>query len=118
MEFRRLTCPERGTVIAEKLGVADSFFSRLKGLLGRDALPQGEGLYIVPCDSIHMFGMKFPIDTVFVDRDLAVLEVVADVPIGGKASCRGAHGVLELPAGTAERLGVAKGDRLSMTAIG
>ena len=118
MDFNRLTCPDRGTVIAERLGVADSFFSRLKGLLGRDALPEGEGLYIVPCDAIHMFGMKFPIDTVFVDEALTVLEVFADVPIGGKASCRGAHGVMELPAGTAARLGVVKGQKLSMTAIG
>ncbi len=118
MDVYLLTCPDRGTTIAERLGVASSFFSRLKGLLGRDTLPEGEGLYIVPCDAIHMFGMKFPIDTVFVSEDLTVLDVFADVPIGGKASCRGAHGVLELPAGTAARHGIAKGDRLSMTAIG
>lgn len=105
-------------MIAERLGVARTFFSRLKGLLGRDALPMGEGLFIVPCDAIHMFGMRFPIDTVFVDEDLTVLDVFADVPIGGRASCPGAHGVFELPAGTAARLGVVKGDRLSMTANG
>lgn len=117
MEVCRLTCPDRGTVIAEKIGMARSFFSRVKGLLGRKELPQGEGLYLVPCDAIHMFGMSFPIDAVFVDASLAVLEVFADLPVGGTASSRGAHGVLELPAGTTARLGVAKGDRLALTAI-
>lgn len=105
-------------MIAERVEVANTFFSRLKGLLGRDALPEGEGLYIVPCDAIHMMGMRFAIDTVFVDRSLTVLSVVPDVPIGGKASCRGAHGVFELPAGTAARCGVSRGDKLVMSPIG
>ncbi len=116
MEVYRLACPDRGTVVAERLQVARSFFSRLKGLLGRKDLPEGEGLYIVPCDSIHMIGMRFPIDAVFVDDKLAVLEIFADLAVGRFASSSGADGVLELPAGTAARCGIAKGDRLTLTA--
>lgn len=114
MELYRLACPDRGTVVAERLQVARSFFSRLKGLLGRNDLPQGEGLYIVPCDSIHMIGMKFPIDAVWVDAQLRVLEVTADLAVGRLASHSGADGVMELPAGTAARCGIVRDDRLTL----
>ena len=88
----------------------------MKGLLGRRDLPEGEGILLRPASSIHMAFMRFPIDAVFLARDLTVLKVVATSRRGGwPRSCR-AHSVLELPAGTCERSGVREGDRLTLEA--
>ena len=57
--------------------------------------------------------MKFPIDAVFLDRDLVVLNVAADLPPWRTAGQRGAKAVLELPAGEAERAGIQPGDQLA-----
>ncbi len=91
---------------------AGTFFLRLRGLLGR-GLSRGEGLILTPCDQIHTFGMKYPIDVVYLDSAGLVLEVEAAVPEG--KACRrvkGARSVLELFAGEAERLEITKGDVL------
>jgi uncharacterized membrane protein (UPF0127 family) len=62
-----------------------------------------------------MFFMKFPIDAVFLDRDLVVLKIVADLRPWKTAAMRGARAVLELPAGEAERAGLRPGDRLVLS---
>jgi uncharacterized protein len=62
-----------------------------------------------------MFFMKFPIDAVFLDRDLVVLKIVADLRPWKTAAKRGARAVLELPAGEAERAGLRPGDRLVLS---
>ena len=103
---------EDGTVVCERCVVADSIRLRTKGLLGRASLPDGEGILLRPGSSIHMFFMRFPIDAVFVDRELRVLRVKANLAPWRMASKRGAKAVLELPAGTCERRGVAEGDVL------
>jgi uncharacterized protein len=103
-----------GAVVCERCVVADSFWTRLKGLLGRRELPSGEGLLIVPTNSIHMFFMRFAIDAVFLDRELRVLAVVADLRPWRMAVRRGARSVLELPAGEAARRGVETGDVLRL----
>ncbi|TML60208.1 MAG: DUF192 domain-containing protein, partial [Actinobacteria bacterium] len=51
----------------------------MKGLLGRTSLPDGEGLLLKPCGSVHTFFMRFPIDVVFLDRELSVVAVSAEV---------------------------------------
>ena len=58
----------RGVILAECADVADTSAKRQKGLLGRDDLPAGEGLWIVPCEGVHTCGMRFPIDVVYLDR--------------------------------------------------
>ena len=59
----------RNAILAEKAIIADSFFRRLQGLLGQDSLASGAGLILKPCDSIHTFFMRFPIDAAFVDKN-------------------------------------------------
>jgi uncharacterized membrane protein (UPF0127 family) len=86
--------------------------TRLKGLLGRRELPQGEGLLLRPASSIHMFFMRFPIDAVWLDGDLNVLKVSPGVAPWQVAACKGAKGVVELPAGEAGRRGVQPGEQL------
>ena len=64
-----------GTVVCERCTLADSPVARMRGLLGRDGLEQGEGLLLRPASSIHTFFMRFPIDAVFLDRELAVVGI-------------------------------------------
>ena len=103
---------EDGTVVCAECVVADSAWTRTKGLLGRESLGEDEGILLRPGGSIHMFFMRFPIDAVFLDRDLRVLRIAADLEPWRMASKRGAKSVLELPAGRCSRVGVAEGDRL------
>ncbi|MBD0328511.1 MAG: DUF192 domain-containing protein [Thermoleophilia bacterium] len=86
----------------------------MKGLLGRAALPRGEGLLLRPASSIHMWFMRFPIDAVFLDEELRVVRVVRDLLPWRIAAKRGARAVLELPAGEIERRGVREGDQLRL----
>ncbi len=101
-----------GTVICERLVLAESPPARLRGLLGRKGLSAGEGLLLRPSGSIHTAFMRFPIDAVFLDRDLTVLDVRRELPPWRAAGKRGARAVLELAAGEADRVGLAPGERL------
>jgi hypothetical protein len=92
--------------------IADTAWARMKGLLGRRELPAGEGLLIRPCSSIHMFFMLFAIDAVFVDREMRVVGIAANLRPWRIAWRRRAHAVIELAAGEAGRRGVRVGDSL------
>jgi uncharacterized membrane protein (UPF0127 family) len=87
--------------------------ARMRGLLGRDSLEEGHGLMIPKSSSIHMFFMRFAIDAVFLDRELRVRKVVADLAPWRIAAAHGAKSVLELPAGAAAKSGIRVGSRLS-----
>jgi len=105
---------ERQVEIAGKVMIADGFFSRLKGLLGREGLLPGEGLWIIPCNSVHTFGMRFPIDVVFLDRDGKVLDWRENMGAGRMARVGRAHSVIELPSGWLKLVGIAKGEHWVM----
>ena len=106
---------EDGTIVCERCVVAESMLSRSRGLLGRRELPPGEGLLLRPASSIHMFFMSFPIDAVFLDRELVVRKVVPRLMPWRLAFGLGSKAVLELPAGECERRGLGRGDRLVST---
>ena len=101
-----------GASVCEHCVVADNPWTRLKGLLGRQGLGDGEGLLIRPTGSIHMFFMRFAIDAVFLDSELRVLKVVPDLKPWRMAAKRGAKQVLEIAAGEAERRGLEPGQQL------
>ena len=105
-----------GAIVCERTSVADSPFTRLKGLLGRDGLEPGEGLLLRPAASVHTWFMRFPIDVVFLDRELVVLGIADDLHPWRAAGKRGAKAALELPAGEAARRGLAVGDQLELAA--
>jgi uncharacterized membrane protein (UPF0127 family) len=86
----------------------------MRGLLGRSELPVGEGLLLKPCGSVHMFFMRFPIDVVFLDRELTVVGVVPELRPWRTAGRRGAKAALELPADEAARRRIAPGERLRL----
>jgi uncharacterized protein len=107
---------EFGRVMCERCAVADGPLTRMRGLLGRRELPSGEGLLLRPSPSIHTWFMRFPIDAVFLSRDLEVLSVRHKLPAWRVAGQRGARAVLELPAGEAGRRSISPGARLRAVA--
>ena len=107
----------RGTVLASRLEVADSGPRRSKGLLGRDGLGSGEGLWIVPCESVHTFFMRFAIDLVYLDRKNKVKKVRSAVPPWRLSACLTAHSVIELPAGTIQSTLTEPGDILEFVLV-
>ncbi len=94
--------------------VADRPLRRLRGLMGRRGLPAGEGLLVSPAPAIHTAFMRFPIDALFLDRNLQVLDIVEDLHPWRFASKRRARAVLELSAGECTRRGVRVGDMLEL----
>jgi uncharacterized protein len=112
---------DRGTVLAERLETAGSLWGKFMGLMGRPALPPGEGLWLPASNGIHMMFMRFPIDAVFVGRraddgSRKVLSVHRDLRAwtGIVPLVRGADGVLELPVGTIDATATVVGDRLEV----
>ena len=100
--------------MADRVDRCDTAVARAKGLLGRDSLGPGEGVWIVPCAMVHMFFMKFPIDVVFLDRDLRVRRVSAGLkPWRVFPWVFSAQSVLELGAGKAGGT-LAPGDELEL----
>ena len=100
-------------VLAEKLLIADRFWSRMIGLLGRKELPGREALLIVPCNSIHTMFMRYPIDVLFINRDFFVLKTLENFRPWRIYYCRNkVFQVVELKAGTIAKTGTAVGDKL------
>jgi uncharacterized membrane protein (UPF0127 family) len=114
---RRLTVTNltRSTVLATFAEVASSSATRSKGLLGRKGLSAGEGLWIVPCEAVHTFGMRFPIDLVYIDREKRVRKVRSSVRPWRMSACLAAHSILELPSGTVHDTQTVPGDTLAFS---
>jgi|GEM_PF-370841 uncharacterized membrane protein (UPF0127 family) len=102
----------RQTVLARCVEVADHGAKRGKGLLGRNSLSPEEGLWIFPCEAVHTFGMRFPIDLVYIDRNMRVKKVRSNVRPWRLSACLSAHSVIELATGTIGRTQTGPGDRL------
>jgi uncharacterized membrane protein (UPF0127 family)/CheY-like chemotaxis protein len=107
----------RERVVCERGFVANRALARMRGLLGRSHLPEGEGLLLEPAYAIHTAFMRFPIDVVFLDSHMRVMKVVDSLPPWRTSGAHQAFSVLELAAGQASDRGVAAGDRLDVQAI-
>ena len=105
-----------GRVVCEHLLVAARPLRRMRGLLGRSGLNEGEGILLRPAGSIHTFFMRFAIDVVFLDRDLVVLGIEPSLEPWRTAGRRGAKSVVELASGECERRGIEVGDTLTVVA--
>ena len=99
-----------------RLSLANRFVERLRGLLGHAMLENDRGLWIAPCGSVHTFGMRFPIDVVFVDRAGRVRKVAEHLPAWRIAASPGAFAAIEMAAGSAAAAGVRLGVRLAISA--
>ena len=104
----------RNTVLADAAEVADTSEKRRTGLLKHERLDPGQGLWIVPCESVHSFFMKFAIDLVYLDRNQKVRKVRHRMVPWRLSACLTAHSILELPAGAVAASGTEKGDQLEM----
>lgn len=106
----------RKTWLATKVRKADSFLTRLVGLLKRKNLGPEEALWLMPSKGIHTVGMKFPIDVVFLNRGNTVVGLVQ-----GMAPCRlssihfTSYSVLELPTGTIRKSRTEVGDQFEIS---
>jgi len=107
-----------GTSLGHRIRVADTWWTRFRGLLGTPSLAQGEGLLIEPCRGVHMLGMKYPIDVAFLDRAGRVVGVCHRLAPGARSPfVRAARSALELPAGTLAAAGVTEGDTLTLSPL-
>ena len=109
-----MTVISRARVVCASCSLADTAWTRLRGLMGKKALAPGEGLLLRPSGSVHTCFMRFPIDVVFLDADLEVLRVASAVRPWRARAQRGARAVLELAAGEAERADIGPGDQLTL----
>ena len=106
-----------GAPLADRLAVADTHWTRLRGLLGTQALPEGDGLWIRPCRQVHMFGMRYAIDVVFLDDTRQIVGLTPTLaPWRVSPLVRTATSVLELPAGTIARAGLREGQTITIEA--
>src|SRR5688500_12305869 len=102
-----VTVLSRAGVVCESCAVADTMWTRLRGLMGRRELEPGEGLLLRPSSSVHTCFMRFAIDVVFLDGEMRVIAVSPAVRPWRLRLQRGACVVLELRAGEAGRVGIA-----------
>jgi uncharacterized membrane protein (UPF0127 family)/tetratricopeptide (TPR) repeat protein len=104
----------RGRTLGDRVAVADRWWTRLRGLLGRPPLRPGEGLLITPCRGVHMFGMRYPLDVAFVDGAGGVVALYHALAPGRRTRMhRGAEHALELPAGVLRETETREGDTLA-----
>ncbi len=118
MKRVRVVNVARSTLLGSSIGVADSSWTRLRGMLGRPAPSEGEGLLLAPCRGVHMYGMRYPLDVVFLDEDGVVVASFPALAPGQRTPLvsRAAF-ALELPAGTVAATGTAVGDPLYWTPV-
>ena len=105
----RVLATADGAIVCASCRIAKDPWTRMRGLLGRKALGDGEGILLRPASSVHTWFMLFPIDVVFLDRDRRVLRVVPELRPWRAVWCRGAADVLELAAGECAARGVEVG---------
>ena len=113
-KVRNLT---RGTSIGDAIACAETSAERRTGLLKHTNLDEGQGLWIVPSESVHTFFMKFALDLIYLDRKKRVRGVRKAVVPWRMSMCFAAHSVIELPVGTVERTGTQKGDELEIAPL-
>lgn len=107
----------RNTCLAHSVIMADTFLTRLAGLLGKSGLDQGCCLVLKPCWSVHTMFMKFDIDVLFVDRQNRALRLISGMPpFRLSGIVRESHLVMEFPAGTLAATGTSAGDTIILTA--
>ena len=103
----------RGVLLADKVRTASTFLSRFAGMLGTAAIGEDEGLWIVPCRSVHTLGMRYPIDVAFLDARGVVVGTLEGLPPNRVGRVfRDARGALELRSGILAATGTSPGDRL------
>jgi uncharacterized protein len=116
VQYLTVTIPEKAVTVGSRIGVADTFFTRLFGLLGKSSLDDGAGLLIRPSSGVHTMWMRFAIDVIALDKNLRVLQTWQRLrpwrltPVSFKI-----HSVLELAPGQINHLNIEPGDQLVLS---
>ena len=108
---------DRGLTVADRIAVAGTSAVRRQGLRGVDHLAQGSGLWLAPCEAVHTFGMKMPIDVIFLDRELRVKKVVPNLAPRRVAVAVTAYSALEVEPGSILRTNTRIGDLLKFDPV-
>lgn len=115
MKTARIINIDTGTLIARQAVIADTFWARLKGLLGKKEMLAGEALIISPCNMVHCLGMKINIDVIFLTGKGEVVKIIENMRPGQISPyIRKADYVIELRAREAERCGTRVGHRINL----
>jgi uncharacterized protein len=108
----------RGTVLGTRVRLADRLHNRVRGFLFRPPPVAGEGILLSPCRAVHMYGVPFALDVIFVDEAGQVVALYHDLrPWRRSRFHRSALYALEVPAGTIRATGTAVGDALSWAGV-
>lgn len=111
----RVVNQKSNSEIALNAKIAKGFLQRLRGLIGRKKLEEGEALWIKPCNSIHTIGMRFAIDVIFLDKDNNIIAIKKNLkPNRLTRIYLRASSVLELPAGTIDTTDTKIGDSVKI----
>src|SRR5689334_3821640 len=118
MHRLRVVNANRNHELGSRIGLANGWLTRLRGMLGRPVPDRGEGLLLTPCRSVHMYGMRFPLDVAFLDRSGEVVAIFPSLAPGSRprGHRKGVH-ALELPAGTLAQSGTVVGDVLVWSVV-
>jgi uncharacterized membrane protein (UPF0127 family) len=111
LRVRNLT---KNTLLADRADIADTSVTRNRGLLKHTGLAEGQGLWIIPCEGVHSFFMKFAIDVVFLNKKRVVTKLRPNMVKSRIAFSVRAHSTLELPVGMIQKSQTAVGDQLEM----
>jgi uncharacterized membrane protein (UPF0127 family) len=112
----RVVNRSRGTLLGNRIRLVDSWPGRLRGYLGRPEPQVGEGMLLVRCNAVHMYGLAFPLDLIFLDKQGDVVDVVKALqPWKRTKRIPTARFALELPTGTIAASYTRIGDQLSWT---
>jgi uncharacterized membrane protein (UPF0127 family) len=111
LRVRNLT---KNTMLADRADIADTSATRNRGLLKHTGLAEGEGLWIVPCEGVHSFFMKFAIDVVFINKKKVVTKLRSNMVKSRIAFSFRAHSTIELPVGTIQKSQTTVGDQLEL----
>ncbi len=113
----RIVNETRGIELAFAAEVADTAARRSKGLLGRDGLQPGGALWIVPCEAVHTFWMRFPLDLVYLNKSHRIVKVRRNVGPWRISACLRAHSVIEFASGSVHDENACPGDLLSIQPV-
>src|SRR5258708_39814748 len=102
------------TVVSDNCHFANTVLKRMVGLLNRGKLDKGEGLLLDRCHGIHTFGMRFPIDVLFLDKDFCVIRASKALPPYRTCVLKKSVYVLEVPVGALDTSRTVEGDQIQI----
>ncbi len=116
--MRKIIITKNNIVITENAELADTFFSRFRGLMFRKAIDNDYALYITPCNQIHMLNMNFAIDAVYLDKSGTVIKTDTDIQPGTICkTVKNAKSVIEFKSNSASKLGIKNGDKIKINIL-